>query len=154
MHVHYRNCSFSLKIDCKETSFVGFCIHCALVIFRSNTCSLVVKWCFLFFYLAAFCIQTRALAQAGIFAFPCISNSRANYSFCLHLPFQCSCAGVTKYSLATTSPCYKRELRIWLACCCVGSVKLTGHTKGENHFSFCHGHECIYTWGTGLLGSW
>lgn len=41
-----------------------------------------------------------AVALAGFFVSPCMSTSRTNYSFCLHLPFQCACAGVTKYSLA------------------------------------------------------
>lgn len=65
----------------------------------------------LFFYLAALYIQLRLRFKLGFFASPCISTSRTNYSFCLHLPFQCACAGVTKYSLANSSPCCVRGLK-------------------------------------------
>lgn len=41
MHVHYRNCSSPLKINCKKNKskaknlfFLGFCIYRAIVIFQ------------------------------------------------------------------------------------------------------------------------
>lgn len=156
MHVHYRNCSSPLKINCKKTNtkttkqkfLLCGVLYCAIVIFQIKYMWFGSKKMFLFFLPGSLVHSTGAAAPAAFFTFPCISNSRANYSFCFHLPLQGGCAGVTKYSLATSSPCSKRELRSGLPAVML-ALKNKQDLRGENQL-----FVVVYAWGTGLVDRW
>lgn len=99
MHVHYRNCSSPLKKLTVKKVLCDVPYLLCLSDFHIKYMQVGTEKMLLFFYLAALCIQLGLWLKLGFFASPCISTSRTNYSFCLHLPFQCACAGATKYSL-------------------------------------------------------